>query len=414
MKQVTAFLKNEYQKFLALSKTGRMLLVSYLVFVMAQPLLGVFVQSYFWRETHEPLKIVTYYVGYFALLPIGFALNGKLLATFSSIRLYWLGCTLQGLVPFFVILSHATSFSHILLLGSIYGVAGGFFWSNNNLLSLLATTCHDRLYYNSLSSFTGTLVAIVIPVLTGWLLVLGEKTGFYLTSDAYRVMSLCGLLLSVIAGWIPQRITFTTKSVKDLFLVTPSSRWQKLRLLDVIHGFYNSVESFLPVLVMLFLVGNEATLGTTQSIAELCSALLIYYTGSFLSKKYRLVLLGAWVVGILIASGTLAFLFTPIAVLIAFALLALTSDFRWVALTPIIYDVIDEEEHRTNQSHYAYLLDREIFLDLGRLMGLALFAGLFLIVPLFAIRSTLFIGACLQIFVYLLAKNLVQLPTASK
>jgi YQGE family putative transporter len=408
MKSLVAFLQEEKKKYDQLSQAGKILLVSFFFFVMSQPLLGVFVQTYFWRQTHDPLKLALYYCGFFAFLPFGFALNGKLLAFFSSARLYWFGCILQGLVPFLIIFFKATDFSQILFFGSLYGFAGGFFWANRNFLTIKATTTHDRLYYSSLESFTGTIISIIVPVLTGWLLILGEKTGLYLTDGAYRGMSVLGFLLIFLSGFVLQKITIQTEPLKTLFLKPQRKRWQYLRLLDIFHGFYNGIETSLPIAILLLLAGNEATLGTTQSISELLSAFVIYGIGSFLRKKYHLTLLAAWVICVLLASALLAIFFTPLVALLYFAILAFTSDFRWVALITVIYDTIDEEEHHTGESHYLYLLDREFFLNVGRLCGLAVFVALYLLSSDFALRTTLLIGACLQIVVYLLAKHLIQ------
>lgn len=414
MKSPLVFLREEQKKYRALSEGGRRMLWSYLVFVMAQPLLGVFVQAYVWRETHNSLIIAAYYGAFYATLPFSFFLNGKLLRYQTSAVLYGIGCFLQGLVPLLLIFFHATDLRSVVCLGIVYGIAGGFFWANNNLLSLLATTTHDRLYYNSLSSFAGTLIAIVIPALTGYLLILGEKTQLYGTNQAYLFMSLVGFLLSMAAGWIAQSVHIEIKPLQKIFLTSPGRAWHLFRLLDVIHGFYHGIESVLPVLILLILVGNEATLGSAQSCSELLAAIVIYFIGSFLTKKYRLLLLGAWVVGILFASGTLALWFTPLAALFYFITLAFTADFRWVALIPIMYDVIDTEEQRSNQAHYSYLFDRECFLNLGRLLGLGFLILLFTTNSGLALRFSLLIAAALQIFVFFLARHFERTTLTDK
>jgi YQGE family putative transporter len=80
-----------------------------------------------------------------------------------------------------------------------------------------------------------------------------------------------------------------------------------------------------------------------------------------------------------------------------------------LAYYPIMMKVIDVVSKRENRNQYAYILNHEFGLYLGRIGGLGLFIFLaFYVSEIFALRYSLIIVAILQLLSIPLAKNIMK------
>lgn len=406
MKYLRAFVAREYQQFLALSSESRCMLLSYVLVGLADPMISVFTNAFLWRSTHDPLALVVYNGGFFLALSLGFYLNGYLLRRFSVSQLYWVGCVLQGLVPFLVMIHRVDSLWLIALAGLLFGCAAGLFWSNRNLMTLTQTQTQDRLYFGGLESGLGTIVSIAMPTLIGWFLVWGETRRWYSVHQAYLVMGFAAVLILFAAGASLQACTCHPKIPSHLLLRKPSSRWRAMRWLEYIHGVHGGTEIVVPTLVVLTLLGEEASLGLVHSLSAISAALAIYTIGRVARSEHRPHLLGVWIVLEVLASVVFAWWFSATSVIVYTVLVALVANTRWVTLMSLTYDVIDDEERVHGLPKYVFLFDREVFLNLGRVTGLSLFVLLLLFDHEVALRYALVCTALLQGLVFGVARRL--------
>ena len=79
------------------------LLLSYSLYLISYPVMGIFINAYFWRQSNDVSLIAAYNLGFFVALPLGFYLNGLLLKKIHILKLYWVGGVLQGLAAFLAI-----------------------------------------------------------------------------------------------------------------------------------------------------------------------------------------------------------------------------------------------------------------------------------------------------------------------
>lgn len=400
------YIMREWTHFQSLSYENRRLLLSYLLVGLSGPMTGVFVNAFLWRYTQDARSLMLYNGGFFLALPVGFYINGLLLRRASTVALYWLGCVLQGLVPFALIFGQVTELHWIGLLGLLFGFAAGLFWANRNLMTLTQTHTDERLYVGSLESVLGTLTSIVVPVLIGWFLVFGEAKGWYSIQRAYEIVGVGGVVILFFAGWCLRPLSIRPQIPRFFILSSASRRWNALRWLEYVHGVHGGTEIIIPTLMILSLIGEEGSLGLVQSLSAVCAAFAIYVVGRRARAHHRPHLLGVWIIVEVLASASFALLFSSFSVVLYTLLIALVAHTRWVTLMSITYDVIDGEERLHGQSRYASLFDRELFLNLGRVTGLLLFFGVFVFDEAVALRYTLLFTSLLQWLVFGVGKRL--------
>jgi YQGE family putative transporter len=179
-----------------------------------------------------------------------------------------------------------------------------------------------------------------------------------------------------------------------------------------VHGFYHGIESVVPTAMVLLFVGREDSLGFIQSISALVAALAIYAVGRRSNERTRMRILLFWSVSTILGALAFGIWFSVVGVIIYFMISALSGDFRWVSLGAVMYDRV-EQEALAEQSHaYPYLLDREFFLNAGRILGLLVFWGCSQIAPLPTLRFILLGAAVSQLAIPALARRVMTAKSA--
>ncbi|MGH9856293.1 MAG: hypothetical protein ACRD4B_00480, partial [Acidobacteriota bacterium] len=195
----------------------------------------------------------------------------------------------------------------------------------------------------------------------------------YTTTTGYKILALFMLLVIAIIGIISFSIDKTYEIPKKLTISKPSRLWTKVRCIQVLYGGVGMLQSFFPTIIVLYLLGNEDTLGTLQSISAAITAFIVYAVAKSLNTRHRMILVNgsfiAALVGVIFFS---LFYNTTLGIFMYFAAVSFMMPLLWIAFHSLNFDVIDKEDIQ-NQTHYAYLADQEIFLNIGRLIALGAF-----------------------------------------
>lgn len=370
-------LKRERLHFDNLGDVVKHSLYSYILYLISYPIMGIFINAYFWRQTEDITLIAAYNLGFFLALPIGFYLNGLLLKKYHILKLYWIGTVLQGVAAFLAIFMPTLNFDRVLLYGLIYGIGGGLYWGNKNYITLKITKGHNRLYYNTIESSIELIVNIIMPIFLGWLIVLGEKLGIYTPDIAYRVLMIGTLILLVISGYILQTANIYSEKIANIVVIKPSKYWNLNRLMQLIFWIVSGVNNFIPTVLILMLVGSEGELGTLESISALLIALILYYIGRKAKSNDTLkIIIGSnliFVLGVVF----LNIYFSFIGAIIYSLACAISSAITWNLMYTTSMAVMDKEiEYGHNLNQYALVFDNELFFNIGRVVGMSLLFGL--------------------------------------
>lgn len=140
----------ELRFFTSLPQNLRDIILSFGLYVFGSVVIGVFVNTYLWREFDGLLPLLAFNFGNFIALPITFYLNGYLLGFFHIKKLYAMGAVLSGLVPLGLTLISVTELLSLAMAGFTLGIGGGLYWSNKNVLSLIVSKGSNRVYYHSI------------------------------------------------------------------------------------------------------------------------------------------------------------------------------------------------------------------------------------------------------------------------
>lgn len=374
----------ELSHFQAMGENLQRLMLSYVFFLMARPLLDVFMSTFLWRQHNGALLMIMYYAGWVIGLPLGFWLNGILLKRFHVKDLYFAGVVLQGFGAALAIFSKNLNSSLILLFGTLFGFTASFFWANKNSLSYLLSRGKNRLYYNSIESSVRLIVGVVVPLVVGWLISSGENLSFYSVDQAYKAMIILALGLLFISGLLMKLANFADIGSAKLLVTKKSKNWTMARWVNFIYSTLFGVNLFYPALVILYFGAKEGIVGTFQAITQLLAAGSLYILARKMKAHHFVGFMNFAHVCYLLTFIWLMWQFSLITAVIYLVTLTLFETARWNSTYTLVMNTMDDElKHETEAAGYAYVFDNEIFFNVGRIIGLLSFV---LVMQLFGLE----------------------------
>lgn len=364
MQGIIGRIRKEASHFVALPETARLLTLSYLFRSIAYPLMSIFTGAFIWKSTNDITLLTLYYLGNFIALPLMFSVNRIFLKYIGLKHMYLLGTILAGIGPLLVIFQRHESVAAYLLYGFVYGIGSGFYWANRNFLTLTHTTSQTRSYFTGLSFTLSTLASMIVPPLAGWFVTF--------TSFGYELIVIIASAIFVLSGLIIQKASISQPHV-SYTNHSLSQTWQKARLLSIAIGSVDSVIYILPTVLILSTLGNEVVLGWVNGIAALFSAAASYIVGRKYRQSMYTRVFTAMLVGFVV-SGLPLFFDIGVATVSWYLLVSTIVDsVIWIANEPVLMDMMDDEVRRSKTTHYRLIIERERFLNMGRIGMLLLF-----------------------------------------
>lgn len=363
----------EYHQWRQLSDRARALLASITVYEFMYPILHTFVNTFLLRRLDEAWYVALYNLGMFISLPITFFVNGWLLRRVKIQWLYGFGIIGQPLVVLMLFWFSWQSWWQLVSIGAVQGVLLGWYWANRNFLRINTTTDSHRNFFMGIEMTLVTLATVVTPVMVGWFIKGAELTGWGTVDQAYQWLGLAAaVILSLMATWVV-RTGFPQPTVSKIWVTKPSPTWQAARWVEVWRGIRNGIDLFLPALLVFQFLGEEGVLGTVQSLAALISAVLLYWLGRKVKvhQRYRYAQIGY--LALLVAMMLVSALFTSGAVLVYLLVVDALIHWCWLASSPIAEQAIEHQDEGDPTTNYAYVADRELFLNIGRIGGVIIF-----------------------------------------
>jgi YQGE family putative transporter len=289
----------------------------------------------------------------------------------------------------------------------LFGIGFGFYWGNRSLYSLRLTDDKTRNYFFGLTFSIDLMTGIVVPFLIGWLIVFGGTI-------AYQILAMILFVIYLTSGLIILPLARQETEHVHGFISRIDGKWNLLRIVCIVFGFQSGNNFVIPGLIVLYLLGNEGVLGTVTALAALLTAVAIYEIGKIARSHHRIRVFGIGI-GILLI-GTLIFTIYPqgAGIVIYIVAIYIAANFTWSSYNPIAMDLMDQYTPTKKQNRYKYIVDQELFLNIGRTGGIAIFFLLYVLTSRFnALRFAPLIIASLQVIVVYLMSKIVEKERAT-
>lgn len=403
----------EYNFFLSMPHNMRVLLITNMVYALVLPVVDIFVSAYIMRSSNDPDLVAFYQLFLYTGIPFTFLINGFLLNKFNISNLYSFGMLLSGVSMLIMMSLDNLSLFGVGFSGLIMGSSFGFFWANRDFLALITTKDENRNYYYGLETFFFTTTSIIVPFLVGLFLVSYQNFDWAQNqniSSAYRVVTYCVLLITVVSSFIIHKGKFTNPTQKKFLYFKFDKLWNKMLFLAGLKGLAQGYLVTAPAILVMRLVGDENSLGSVQSVSGIITAIALYVLGRTTKPKHRIAIFSVGIIIFFLGTIANATLFSAVGAMVFVLCLVLFRPLHDIAYFPIQMRVIDILSKKEKRNEFAYIFNHEFGLYIGRFIGLSLFLVLSTYVSLnFSLKYSLLIIAFLQIISIPVAKRITRL-----
>lgn len=402
----------ELKVFFSYPRNMRVMLTANFVYASVLPVIWAFVGVYIMRNTNNDVHLVMCFpmANYTGIL-ITFFLNGYLLRFVSVKYLYSLGMLISGFSLLVMISLKELNIYGIGMAGGLLGVAMGLFWANRDYLALASTKDENRNYYYGLENFFATLCSIVAPITVGWFIA-GSQLYGWCGGDrnrAYFFVALGAITLAFLASAIICRGKFTNPESEKFVYWKYDPLWYKVCLMEAFRGIGQGFMITAPAMLTVKLIGGqEGALGIIQTTGNILLVLVFYSIARLTKPEHRIGILFAGLGFFVIGCTSNAILFSAVGVLAFIACQIISSALIECSFSPVIMLVIDLLSKKEGRNKFAYLLNNELAIYVGRVTGGLLFIGAAITISdIFALRYVLLLVAMIQFCSYFLCKQVL-------
>ncbi len=391
------------------SRSAKILILTNLVYAFVMPVIDIFVASYIMRNSNDPSKVMLYQLAIYTGIPITFYINGYLLNRFNIKRLFSLGMLLSGVSMLFMMSLEDISYSGLVFAGLIMGMSFGLYWSNRDYLVLATTSDRTRNFYYGLDTFFYTTTAVLVPIVIGWYLMNGNGSSNEGVNSGYKIVTIGVFIFTLIASIIFHFGTYEKPKSQKFLYFKFHKLWNKMLQMALLKGLAQGFIVTAPAILMMKFFASEGALGTAQSIGAIIAAIIMLILGKLSKPKHRLYIFSFGLICFFLASLFNAVLFSSVGVIIFIFLLLIARPILDIAYFPMQLKVIDLLSELEDRNEFAYILNHEFGLFVGRVIG----AGTFLAIAYFgdadiALRYALLIIGSLQLVAIVIAKQLLK------
>lgn len=390
-----------------LSREAKILIISFVIYNILLPLLTTFTNAFIWRERSDLASLLLFYIPAFSVTTLGFIFNGWLLRKINIKWLYAIATISLAIGNCLLIFWGDIDTLAIIILGSIWGLTLGFYWANRNILTLFSTNDENRNYFTGLENSMQIIIGMIVPLFVGFFIELANKYEILSYDLCYKVIALIALFITCLGAVFIIKANFTDYTPKKLWLGKASKNWSKMKLIILLYGLISGIIMVFPSFLVLTMIGQEGSLGFMDSVTALVAAIAIYFIGKKIRAGKRQRILHLSLIIEIIGMICFYLLWGGLGAGIYVLMTNLRAKVFWVGLNPLIMKFIDKEAN--DKDKYAYNVDREVYLNSGRLIslvGLALINNTSLVVLLTPILVLVCMTIILLIEYYIRTKAL--------
>ena len=395
----------------------RMLLLTNLIYGLVIPIIELFVGAYIMRNSSDLSLVVIFQLAVYTGIPLTFAINGWLLKYMPIARLYAFGMLLSGISLTAMMMLPELDTIGVFVAGLIMGLSYGFFWANRDFLALNTTNDGSRNYYYGIETFFYTITGIFVPLAAGAFIAATDKNGWFggNVNVAYYCLTAFVFALAALASVLVHRGNFKNPKKSPFLFLKFDRLWNKMLALAALKGVAQGYIVTAPTMLVMTLVGKEGSLGLIQGIAAALSAILLYVLGRVSFPKHRLsiylIAVSLVVLGALFNAG----LYSALGVILFMVCLVFARPLLDMAYFPTQLKVIDVVAAKEDRNAFAYILNHEFGLYVGRLFG----CGLFILLARYwsdyvALRYALLVIAVVHFMGWFMMKNILREPEMNK
>lgn len=332
---------------------------------------NTFVNIYLWKQSGEYVAIALYNLSIYIMQPLTFILAGRWAKRMDRVVVLRLGVIFLSLFFLTVLFFGEQAASYKIVLGSVLGIGYGFYWLAFNVLTFEITEPDTRDFFNGFLGLLQSFGGMVGPILAGFIISrLTSNTGY----TVIFTISLSLFVLAVVCSFFLKRRSakgdFTFRRI--IHERKRDQNWNKILYAHTFQGLREGTFLFVISIWVFITTQSELALGTFNLVYSGFAFLFYYLATRFIKPKRRK---GSIFVGGLTLYLSLYLILIHLSyptLLIYAAIIGVAYPILFVPYISLTYDVIGKAWH-AGEMRIEYIVVRELFLNLGRVLSIAIF-----------------------------------------
>jgi YQGE family putative transporter len=343
---------------------------------------SVFLTVFLFKKNHDLQVPVFFYLAQFIAIVPAFWIGGHLSKRLGNLMSYQLGFFFSASVYGATLFLRENAPDHPFVLGTLAGFGIGFYFLGEHSLTLEETSEKTRDYFLSLTTFFTSVLCILAPQISGWLIVSfgGSTTGISSGSSLIGYYLVFAMALSLYLVLFFRSFQFKAHPTRRKFdfwrilTLKNTGDWGRLMGAQFFFGLRNGAFWFLVGLLVYRVSNNEAVVGAYSTFANLLGVLTAYGLSRWAKAENRRQ--GLWISSLLLGAAAIGLsIQVTYFTLFLYAVLAMVGG-TWLQIVFGAFSFTILEKAREAKKHRVeYLAVREVPLAAGRILSLV---GLYL------------------------------------
>lgn len=396
-----------------LSQGSRWLLMAYAGSTTGNAIASTFVNLFVFVVSGQLSDLALFNGAYFFALTFVFYLVAYVLRRRTPLVAYQWGLGLTAVFYGSLLLLLYQAQHYILWLGMLYGVAQGVFWFGANLMTYDTVPSGQRIRFYGLSSAVGSVASIagpvaggalvsLIPDLRGYLLVFGIALGVYGLTYVISFSVPPGPPL----GEMPLSVSFRLSSI--------NRDWRTAFQTLIVRGTREGIMGLAGIFLVYMATHKAWVVGVYGGISALARMTGALWVARMVLPGQRVRALWIGTAGMVTAAALLLIGQSWPLVFLYGLVVALSLPWFTVPNEAIPLDIMDRDPGVASR-RVAYMLSREIGLNIGRLVSIGLLILMYQVYPSpYVLVIMLLVTSSVQSWIASVAPSVWSRPVPSK
>lgn len=351
-------------------------LLVHICFMIFTRLPGVFINTLLLGQSDDINIVLFYNLTYFIADALSMIVAAQVLHRTNSSVTAVIGIICYNVLFFTVILLNENASHYYILLGMLIGLADGFYWVSYGTLLSDSTNFNNRDSGLAIISLGVSLVNMIVPLVSGFLIsCIGGIKG-YLT--VFAIALVISLITSVLAFRLPKKQKDKRESVQ--YRKTLNIIWRQKELFFSLlgqgcKGIREGAFSFILSLVLFQLVKSELLIGVNSFLTAILSIISFMILSRILTVNNRKRYMLRSVIILSVAAGLSAITTNPILIIVYSCINALFCGFLENSCYATFLDAI-QKVPQIEQIKPEIFAVNETVLIVGRIIGLGIMVAM--------------------------------------
>lgn len=351
-----------------LSKMAKVLILDQSMGKIISIFLDTFLAAYFYKISEQNILYLSIYniVGYI-FATIGAFLVADIIKRKDKVKLYRFGTLIKSIYIFMIMILGERIVNYVYIIGIMCGISTATTGFPYNMIESESISNKERSKYIGFASAATEIISLIIPILLG----------AYITFKSYQIAAMLIFIFSIFKLILSFKIKNinvqnTKVNLKEFYnIFKEDATLKKLYIIEFFKGINRyGVMSLVVSLLIIYQSNNELELGGWTSLFSLFTIIAMYMFGRYYNNTKKRNLLICSLIAMLISFVAVLYKVNLVTVVIYNIVYYVFMNIILKITEVSLFDYSNKEPFKT-KFNTEYFIFRELFLNIGRILGYA-------------------------------------------